>query len=278
MPETPPMVVNIVPRIPRIDDERPIVLIVEDNPDMRQYLKDTLRELYNCIEAADGNQALKTMRVIVPDLVISDRYMSQCDGFALRQAMNQETTLKDIPFILINDVQDSEVMEQCVALNIDSMLEKPVEAATLRYTAYQLLSLLSRSKKEVIGTTEPSPFEVPEFANAKEQAFYTGFMHVLSRHFHDEAFGKTEAANLMAVSERQLSRKLQALFAMNFSEILKLYRIYRAKRLLDEGMQVTHVAYEVGFSTLSYFSRSFKIQCNETPSQYQERAASSAIS
>ncbi len=276
-PQTPPMVVDIVPRVPRINDDRPIVLIVEDNPDMRQYLKDTLRLSYNCVEAAEGNQALKTMQVIIPDLVISDSNMPQCDGFALRRAMLQNPSLKGIPFVLINEVQDGEMMEQCVELNIDSILEKPVEAATLRYTAYQLLSLLSRNRKAPEPVAEPSPFEVPAFANAKDQAFYTGFMHVLSKHFHDEAFSKSDAANLMAVSERQLSRKLQALFAMNFSEILKHYRIFRAKKLLDEGMQVTQVAYDVGFSTLSYFSRSFKIQCNETPSQYQEKAVISEV-
>ena len=119
---------------------------------------------------------------------------------------------------------------------------------------------------------------MPAFANAKDQAFYTGFMQVLSKHYHDEAFNKCDAASLMAVSERQLSRKLLALFKMNFSEILKHYRIFNAKKLLNEGKQVTQVAYDVGFSTVSYFSRSFKIQCNETPSQYQERTVNSEVS
>lgn len=278
MPLSPPMVVDVVPRIPRIDDQRPIVLIVDDNPDMRQYLKDTLRLSYNCMEASQGKQALKTMQVIVPDLVISDGHMPECDGFALREAMVKTPALEDIPFILINDAQSDDMLEQCVELNIDSILEKPVEAATLRYTTGQLLSLLSRNKKASAPVTESSPFDVPAFANAKDQAFYTGFMQVLSKHYHDEAFNKCDAASLMAVSERQLSRKLLALFKMNFSEILKHYRIFHAKKLLDEGKQVTQVAYDVGFSTVSYFSRSFKIQCNETPSQYQERTVNSEVS
>ena len=278
MPLSPPMVVDVVPRIPRIDDQRPIVLIVDDNPDMRQYLKDTLRLSYNCMEASQGKQALKTMQVIVPDLVISDGHMPECDGFALREAMLKTPALEDIPFILINDEQSDDMLEQCVELNIDSILEKPVEAATLRYTTGQLLSLLSRNKKATAPVTESSPFDVPAFTNAKDQAFYTGFMQVLSKHYHDEAFNKCDAASLMAVSERQLSRKLLALFKMNFSEILKHYRIFNAKKLLDEGKQVTQVAYDVGFSTVSYFSRSFKIQCNETPSQYQERKVSSEAS
>ena len=268
-----PAVTEVLPKLPRVETNRPVVLIVEDNPDMRQYLADALKSDYNCLESTDGKHALQVMAAVPTCLVISDTNMPYCDGYQLISAMKADSRFNHIPFLLISEVPSTNIMQKCVDLGIDNVLVKPVDIGELRYTVHNLVGRYARSSHEKNSVNALSPFAIPEFENARDQAFYTRFINLLAAHYQEEGFGKLEAASALAMSDRQLSRKLRAIFAMSFSETLKEYRIHRAKIMLSQGHQVTEVAYEVGFNTTSYFSRSFKASCNETPSQYQDRIA-----
>ncbi|WP_169334829.1 helix-turn-helix domain-containing protein [Salinimonas chungwhensis] len=273
-----PAVTEVLPKLPRVETNRPVVLIVEDNPDMRQYLADALKSDYNCLESTDGKHALQVMAAVPTCLVISDTNMPYCDGYQLISAMKADSRFNHIPFLLISEVPSTNIMQKCVDLGIDNVLVKPVDIGELRYTVHNLVGRHARSSHEKNSVNALSPFAIPEFENARDQAFYTRFINLLAAHYQEEGFGKLEAASALAMSDRQLSRKLRAIFAMSFSETLKEYRIHRAKIMLSQGHQVTEVAYEVGFNTTSYFSRSFKASCNETPSQYQDRIAEAPAS
>ena len=274
LPVTPPDPIDTPPSVLQQanDTQQPVVLVVDDNEPLRDYLTDILTTEYCCLEAGDAKSALDLMHTIQPALVICDYRMPETSGVELRRQMLQSPTLGAIPFILMAAVNDDVPPTLSRDANIDMLVAKPLNITQLQHALSSLLSLQQRYQSHPATPVLPSaPFSVPNFANAREQAFYTRFLTLLADHFQDEDFGRALASSKMAISERQLSRKLNTLFGLNFTDVLRTYRLHQAKTMLQQGRQVTQVAYDVGFGTPSYFSSCFKAEINETPRQYQER-------
>ena len=156
----------------------------------------------------------------------------------------------------------------------DSYLTKPVESELL---LLRIRNVLERQQIQIVEvSTENSDDEapnLPDFVNEKDQNFYFKFIDNLASHYTEESFNRAAMASEMAVSERQLSRKLRAIFDKTFNELLKEFRLEQAKQMLAEGMQVTQVGLEVGFSSPSQFSRVFRDVLDMTPTQYQQENA-----
>ncbi|QPG05485.1 helix-turn-helix domain-containing protein [Salinimonas marina] len=252
---------------------RPNILIVDDDAALRSYLKERLGADYCCIEASSVQAALEVMKLVTVALVVCDLRMPEENGFKLREKMQDQVLWRDLPFILLATPADEAEFEGPVLNCMDAIVSKPVDTVRLQR---QVEGILARQKSRQLSGKAPAadentPFTLPTFANARDQAFYMRFLKLLADHYQDDSFSRTFAAQQMATSERQMLRKLNALFGFNFTDTLKLYRLHRAKALLREGAQVTQVAYEVGFGTASYFSSCFKAQVNESPRQYQER-------
>ncbi|WP_181898376.1 ATP-binding protein [Alteromonas aestuariivivens] len=257
---------------------KPVILIVEDNDEMRDYLKAILQKAYRCAVARNGVQALEVAGVLRPDLILTDCKMPQMNGIELATRIRKDPVLSHVPIIMLTALTNQTTQVESLRANIDCCLTKPVRPLEL---TLRIENLLQIRKKLMAQNGEVKTGKVPvvelgdtaEFGNDKEQAFYVKFVQLLEEHYADEAFSRAIAASALAVSERQLNRKLSVLFDYNFAEYLKRFRLHKSKPLLRKGGQITQVAFEVGFANHSYFSTCFREVYGVTPSQYQARYA-----
>ncbi|QJR80643.1 response regulator [Alteromonas pelagimontana] len=262
---------------------KPVVLIVEDNAEMRAYLHDVLRTDYRCATAKDGKHALEVARAIVPNLIVTDFMMPKMDGLELAKAVREHDVISHIPIVLLTARGDSKTLTESLVADVDCYLTKPVEKRELKLRVQNLLSLrntITKSLCEQIGNSATDCEEnekLPDFANEKDQSFYVKLSGLLEAHYMEEGFNRTKASELMAMSGRQLHRKMDAMFDLTFVDYLKQYRLKKAKAMLLNGTQITQVAYDVGFSSPSYFSSCFKEAYGATPTQFLESGEKGSV-
>lgn len=275
----PALVMEEVRPVPVVDPDRPVIVIADNNADMRRYLLEALKTRYTCLEAGDGRQVMQIIRSVTPALIVCQAQLTHTNGISLATSINNPSEHAHIPFVLTCYSPDAGFQEQCSRAGVDAVLSQPVQVTDLQSCVARLLTLHERYRRQAINPVAPkTPFTVPQFSCSREQAFYTRVLAVLEQHYQNEGFCRADAAQALAISERQMARKLGALFNQPFNELLKRYRLHQAKALLEDGMQITQVAFAVGFGTSSYFSSSFKAEYAQTPSQYQEGAARLAAS
>ncbi|NMH60883.1 ATP-binding protein [Alteromonas ponticola] len=271
-------IVNALPEPNGIAKNKPIILLVEDNEDMRAYLYSLLKHRFTCLLARHGMDAMNIVKTIDPDLVITDYMMPVMDGISLAAKLRKREHISHIPIILLTARGDSETQARSLATHIDHCLTKPIADDELLLRIETLLALRERCVEAIPHLTEPDNFQdesidIPTYECEKDQAFYVKFIAIVEKYYQEETFNRAQAASELAVSERQLNRKLAALLEYNFTEYLKNYRLNKSKALLRSGEQVTQIALEVGFNSTSYFSSRFKEKYGMSPSQYQDSYA-----
>jgi signal transduction histidine kinase/DNA-binding response OmpR family regulator/ligand-binding sensor domain-containing protein len=251
-----------------------IILIVEDNPDMRHFIVEGLSENYRCVTAANGKQGIEQAITCIPDLIISDVMMPISNGFELSQKIREHQATSHIPIILLTAKGDNESRVYGWNLDIDDYVAKPFDFDELKARISRLLAIrkivknkYSRKIELAIGQENNGELDV-SFANTNEQQFFETFIQVIAKNHKNESFNRAEASELMAIGERQLNRKLGALVDCNFSEYLRKYRLSKAKLHLQSGMQITECSYAVGFSSPSYFSSCFKKEFGISPKMF----------
>ncbi|GEM_PF-1591594 len=268
-PERPDYDVMLTPPL-----EDKLILIVDDNDELRHYLHKQVRSHYHCLVAGSGRQALEIASRMRPDLIVTDYKMPGMDGLELIVKVREQFDELRIPVIVMSAFGDPKSIRDALSAGADSYLTKPVESELL---LLRIRNVLERQQIQIVEvSTENSDDEapnLPDFVNEKDQNFYFKFIDNLASHYTEESFNRAAMASEMAVSERQLSRKLRAIFDKTFNELLKEFRLEQAKQMLAEGMQVTQVGLEVGFSSPSQFSRVFRDVLDMTPTQYQQENA-----
>jgi DNA-binding response OmpR family regulator len=252
------------------------LLVVEDNPDMRAFIVDYLQQHYHCLTANNGVEGIERALVLVPDLIISDLMMPGTGGFELVKTLRDNDLTSHIPIVLLTAKGDENSRMTGWRMNVDDYIAKPFNVGELQARVARLLSIRKilqrkqgRMASEHIEGPSPSSFE-KQFESAKDNIFYQKFVAVIEDNYQEETFNRTSAASKLALSERQLNRKLTALIDFNFSEYLRKFRLEKAKTLLTTGQQVAQVCYQVGFSSPSYFSNCFKAEFDVTPKQFTD--------
>lgn len=250
------------------------VLVVEDNPDLRSYLFETLSSEYEIELAKNGEEGLKKAQQNIPDLILSDVLMPVMDGYELSNAIRSDDATSHIPIILLTAKGDDLSRMKGWEENVDDYVTKPFKLKELRSRISRLISIRDILKKkhtaELTNNLALKNKEAISFQTKRDKEFFVRFEKVISEHYDEENFSRTDAASYLALSERQLNRKLSALVDYNFSEYLRKYRLQQGRDLLLAGKQVTEVSYEVGFNSPSYFSSCFKAEFEQTPKQYVE--------
>lgn len=249
------------------------LLIIEDNKELREFLKQSLSDSYSVTTAVDGADGVEKAINTVPDVIISDLMMPNKDGFEVASVIRDHEATCHIPFILLTAKGDPKSRLEGWKNKVDDYISKPFSIEEISIRLESLLSLreilknsYSRAVETAIDNTETSV--APSFTNKRDQNFYSRFTQVIEKHYASSDFGRSQAADLMALSERQLNRKLSALIDYNFGDFLRKYRLEKAKKLLQEGYQITEVSYDVGFASPSYFSTCFKAEFGFTPKEF----------
>lgn len=264
------------------DEERVAILIVEDDRDVRTYIRDGLQGSYAIQEAPNGVDGLEQAQAQVPDLIITDVMMPGMDGYAFARALKASSILDHIPVIMLTAKAEPEHLIKGLETGVDAYVSKPFSMRELRVRIDNLLDnrrrlhqhfsqkLLSQhasdqESSDQVRPIEPSPVDV---LSAEEQ-FVQDAQAVVENHIDDEYFNVDAFAEEMGMSRRQLQRKLKAVTDETPNSFIRLIRLGRGRQLVEQRYgTIAEIAYAVGFSSPSYFTKCFREAFGEPPSEY----------
>lgn len=250
------------------DADSPIVLIIDDNADIRTYVKSLLSKEFKVISAAGGTEGIRLAMKYVPDVIISDVMMPDMDGFECCRRLKSEMQTSHIPVVLLTACSLDEQRIQGYDGGADSYISKPFSS--------QLL--MSRVRNLITGRRQLKQFfgdgQALEKANINEmdKNFVTRFRTLVEEKLHDSTLNVEDLGREMGMSRVQLYRKLKSLTNFSPNELLRQMRLKKAASMLaSSDMTVSEVAYQVGFSSPSYFTKCYKEQFGESPTEVQKR-------
>ncbi len=250
--------------------DRPLVLIVEDNEDVRNYIADQLSGDFHTVLTENGKEGLAKALEIVPDLVITDLMMPEMDGIALCRLLKQETATSHIPVIMLTAKAEREDKLEGLGTGADDYLVKPFDALELKTRINNLIAQRRLLRSRFAGGTVFKPSEVA--VTPVDEAFLQRVMSTIEDNLDEEQFSVVELGQAVGMSRSQLHRKLKALTDKGPNEIIRDMRLNRAKELLEKGAgNASEVAYMVGFNSLAYFSKCFSDQFGMAPSDVRKR-------
>ena len=244
------------------------ILVVEDNPDMREYIRGFLREDYKVTMAGDGEEAWKCIRISTPDLIISDVMMPYKDGYTLCKEIKNDPEFCHIPVILLTAKADMENQIHGLELGADGYLGKPFDPAYLIALVRNLIAGRHRLQSLLADRTSSSEEPVEDNSlSQQDMVFLDKCYRIIDSHLDDEAFGVIGLSMEMGMSRTSIFSKVKALTGQSPQAFLTNYRLNKAMELLKtRDFNISEVAYKVGFATLTGFSRSFKNKFGIPPS------------
>jgi signal transduction histidine kinase/ligand-binding sensor domain-containing protein/DNA-binding response OmpR family regulator len=254
------------------DQSKPLVLVVEDNADVRSFIRETLQPQYYLEEASNGMQGLQLALETIPDLIVSDVMMPsmdmpEMDGVTLCQKLKTDERTSHIPVILLTAKASGGDKITGLETGADDYMIKPFQSQELIVRIHNLIEtrrrLRERYSQEI--TLQPTSLNI----NSIDQQFLERVMQIVEDHLSDTSFGVEAFSQEIGMSRGQLFRKLKALTDQSPGDIICHMRLQRAAELLvKRAGNITDVAYLTGFSDPSYFTKAFKKQFGKTPSEY----------
>lgn len=256
-------------------EDTPLVLIVDDYPDILQYLCSALSDRYWVESAADGREGLEKALQLTPDLIISDVMMPEMDGMELCRHLKQNPVTSHIPVVLLTARADADSKLEGLNNQADAYLAKPFSPAELGLILRNLLANREALRKYYLAAAGLSATsEAPNPAvgiSALEQAFLERAHEVVIQHLDDPDFHVDDLCRAMLMSQSQLHRKLTALTGMPANRFIRKIRLQEAAQLLrSTSLNVAEVAYDTGFRDPDYFGRAFRKMYGMAPTEYRE--------
>ena len=252
------------------DADRPLVLIIDDNNGMRAYLRSILQDHYNVSEAVNGQQGLERARREVPKLVVCDVMMPVMDGLEFTRRLKADTATSHIPVILLTARSLSEQREEGYGTGADSYLTKPFTGSLLLARIDNLIHSRTLLRSLFSGNSKEEEKE-EEMLGAQDQTFVTRLREVIRDNMGDSDFSVERIGEEIGLSRVQLYRKVKALTGQTPVELLRKARLERSRRLIEKTEKsVSEIAYEVGFTSPSYFNKCFKDEFGISPGAMRE--------
>lgn len=254
------------------DADRPLVLIIDDNNGMRAYLRSILQDHYNVSEAVNGQQGLERARREVPKLVVCDVMMPVMDGLEFTRRLKADTATSHIPVILLTARSLSEQREEGYGTGADSYLTKPFTGSLLLARIDNLIHSRTLLRSLFSGNSKEEE-EEEERLGVQDQTFVTRLREVIRDNMGDSDFSVERIGEEIGLSRVQLYRKVKALTGQTPVELLRKARLERSRRLIEKTEKsVSEIAYEVGFTSPSYFNKCFKDEFGISPGAMREKA------
>lgn len=247
-------------------EERTIILVVEDNYDMREYIKESLGNGYRVEEAVNGEQGVRKAEKIIPDLIISDMMMPKMDGSELTRILKNNEKTSHIPIILLTARSGQENKIEGLETGADDYLTKPFDIRELQARIENLINIRKKlqakySKLEYVLMPDGKK------GTSLDEQFITKVMEVIDKHISEEEFSIEEFGSEVGMSRTQFHRKIKAVTGKPASMFLRSVRLARAKKMIEEQHgNISEIAFLVGFSTPSYFTKCFKEEFGYVPS------------
>ncbi len=255
------------PPLPLIETPKPLLLIAEDDEELRHWLVSNLQEEYDIIQAANGQEALQKIQEHLPDFVLLDVSMPLMDGYELCRQIKNDFHCNHIPVIMLT-AHDSEAEKlKGLSCGATAYLTKPFYLKEIRIRLTNLLEERQHMQQKL--QKELTPFSAKPLQTDKTQKnFLLRLRQTLEQHISNEQFGVAELASEMLLSRSQLHRKIKALTGCSPSELIRKMRLLYAFELLKKKQgNISEIAYQCGFSSPAYFSTCFKEQFGHSPSE-----------
>jgi len=235
----------------------PIILIVDDNPDIREFIQIHFEPEYRVESAEDGKDGWTKALKIVPDLIISDIMMPVLDGVELCRRIKNDERTSHIPVLMLTALTSKEKRLTAISAGADDYIDKPFDIAVLKAKADNILyirkSLRERYSKEMLLKPKDVVIASPD------EKFLRKVIQVVEKNMDQSNLDVDFIAKHVGVSRTQLYRKTSALTDMAVKEFVKDIRLKRAAQLISQQkLNISEVAFEVGFSDISYFRKCFK--------------------
>lgn len=260
------------------EEEKPMVLVIDDNRDIREMLGALLGDNYNILYAADGGQGIKKGVKYVPDLIICDVMMPGMDGMECVRRLKEEVSTSHIPVLMLTACSMEEQQREGYESGADGYLSKPFSNEVLKAQCKSLLlnrerikDLYGKGERIIVEKKETHSLPLSGPGNV-ENDFYQRFLSLVKERLSDSSLSVEELAMSMGLSQSQLTRKIKALTNYTPVEIIRSCRLKKAKRRLETGDDnISEVAFGVGFSSLAYFSKCYKDAYGKSPSEVRRK-------
>ena len=251
------------------EPELPIILLVEDESDMLQYIYEILSPTFKLVTATNGREGVEKALETIPDLIVSDIMMPEMDGYELCRKLKSDKSTSHIPIILLTALSDMSHHVEGIREGADVFLPKPFNSQLLLVHIHNLINSRNTlkelyAKKIFLGSGN---FEIKTY----EEEFLYKLIKVVEDNISNANFNNDELASHMFMSKSTFYRKLKAMTGMSGNEFIRTARLNYSAKLLESGKySVTEAAFEAGFNDIKYFRKRFQEQFHVTPSEYKK--------
>ena len=256
-------------------ENKPILLIVEDNKDVFSYLNLILDQSYKVIKAVNGEEGIHIAKETIPDLIISDVMMPIKDGFELTNALKQDKSTSHIPIILLTAKATQSDKVEGLSIGADAYLTKPFDKQELLIRINKLIESrlamqnhysLTNNSEDITSLTSINSATV-----ANEEPFIKQIQNIIKTEIQNETLNAETLSNEIGISQSQLYRKVKALTGLTINNYIRNFRLHKSIDLLkNTDKDIAEIAYEVGFKSPSYFSRSFHKVYQQSPIMFRK--------
>ncbi|MDE6130355.1 MAG: response regulator [Muribaculaceae bacterium] len=261
------------------DQDESLILVIDDNPDIRTLLDNILGDRYRIIKASSGVQGIKAACRFIPDAVICDIMMLDMDGIEVCRRLKDEDVTAHIPVIMLTACADDRKRVESYRSGADAYLNKPFDRETLEALLASILEnrrRLQKSRVDELAASAPAIGEVKNDDSAEngDSGFYRRFLEVLDANIGNAALSVDDISARLDIDRTQLYRKIKATTNHSPSELIRMIRLKRARQLLTASdMQVKDVAAATGFASHAYFTKCYRAFFGETPGDSQRRTS-----
>ncbi len=245
------------------------ILIIEDNNDLKEFLKNRLEGTYEILTANDGDDGINKAFDIVPDLIISDIIMPGLNGLKIAETLKNDLRTSHIPIILLTAKTSIEDQIEGMKSHADMFITKPFNLIYLEESIVSLLKNRTILREHFISEL-PSESR-SNTSNKLDRKFISEFTSIIESNLSNEDLSVDDIYKGLGISKIQLYRKTKALLGFNVNDYILSVRLQKAKYLLiNEDLSISEISYKVGFSSQAYFSTVFKSKFSVTPSEFKE--------
>ena len=252
------------------EEEKPLILVVEDQPELRKFVVENLGSNYRFLQAENGKRGTELALEYLPDLVISDVMMSEMNGLQLCQLLKENTITSHIPIILLTGKSHQSNKLEGLESGADDYLTKPFSISELSLRVKNRLLQQENLRKKFVGNTLPIAEDIPEL-NQRDRNFLEKLDKIVHQNIEKD-LGVTDLALEIGLSPSQLTRKLKTLIGQTPANFIKNIQMDIALQMLKNGQSVSEVAWSIGFSEPAYFSKIFKKHFGYLPSKNREHS------
>ncbi|WNJ20070.1 two-component regulator propeller domain-containing protein [Pontibacter sp. G13] len=261
---------------PQGESHLPVMLVIDDHQDIREFIRSSMEGSYQILEAEDGAAGLELALEHSPDLILSDVMMPVMDGFQLCQELKSDPRTSHIPIIMLTAKSSEESEFEGLTVGADLYIRKPFNLDMLKLNIQNILQARAEQQKRFKREVLLSPEAIS--VTSTDEVFLKKAVEIIEEHMTDPDFNVEALVKEIGMSRSKLYLKLKALTGQTSSEFIRTVRLKRAVQLLETSdLTIKEIMYMTGFNTASYFSKCFKKQFGMVPSEYVKKQAQAPV-